>query len=210
MRKDMNEKEKMLGGNPYRADDLLLMKERTKVRKLIKRYNNSSPSQVRKRMKLLHRILGKHANKCVIHPPFYCDYGYNIEVGENFFANYNCILLDVNKIIIGNNVMLAPSVIITTAGHPIHPEARNSGLEYGKPIKIGNNVWIGANVVINPGVNIGDNVVIGSGSVVIHDIPDNTVCVGNPTKIVKQITESDKKFYYKKEKFDKTTQMAET
>lgn len=198
----MIQKERMLGGYPYRADDQLLSSERTKVRKLIKKYNASLPSKIRKRTNLLNKILGKCGNKCIIHPPFYCDYGYNIEVGENFFANYNCILLDINKITIGKNVMLAPNVIITTAGHPIHFEARNSGWEYGKPIKIGNNVWIGTNVVINPGVSIGNNVVVGSGSVVTQDIPDNVVCVGNPSKIIKRITEDDKQFYYKKEKFD--------
>lgn len=202
MRIYMNQKERMLGGYPYQADDKLLSRERIRVRKLIKKYNASSPSEIRKRTNLLHKILGKQGEKCVIHPPFYCDYGYNIEVGENFFANYNCILLDINKITIGKNVMLAPSVIVTTAGHPIHSEARNSGWEYGKPIKIGNNVWIGTNVVINPGVSIGNNVVIGSGSIVIQDIPDNVVCVGNPAKIIKRITEDDKQFYYKKEKFD--------
>lgn len=198
----MIQKERMLRGYPYRADDQLLSKERMRVRRLIKKYNASSPAKKIKRRRLLHKILGKCANKCVIHPPFYCDYGYNIEVGENFFANYNCILLDVNKIIIGKNVMLAPNVIITTAGHPIHSEARNSGWEYGKPVNIGNNVWIGTHVVINPGVSIGNNVVIGSGSIVIHDIPDNVVCVGNPAKIVKKITNADKQFYYKREKFD--------
>lgn len=198
----MNQKEQMLGGYPYQADDKLLSRERMRVRKLIKKYNASSPSEIRKRTNLLHKILGKQGEKCVIHPPFYCDYGYNIEVGENFFANYNCILLDINKITIGKNVMLAPSVIVTTAGHPIHSEPRNLGWEYGKPIKIGNSVWIGTNVVINPGVSIGNNVVIGSGSIVIQDIPDNVVCVGNPAKIIKRITEDDKQFYYKKEKFE--------
>lgn len=198
----MMQKQRMLNGYPYQANDLLLSKERLKVRKLIKKYNDSSPSEIRKRTKLLYKILGARGNKCIIHPPFYCDYGYNIEVGENFFANYNCILLDVNRIIIGKNVMLAPNVIVTTAGHPIHPESRNSGFEYGKPIKIGNNVWLGANVVVNPGVSIGNNVVIGSGSIITHDIPDNVVCVGNPIHIVREITEYDKQFYYKKQRFD--------
>lgn len=198
----MTQKERMLKGYPYRANDLLLTKERLKVRKLVKKYNISSPSNIKKKEKLLYKILGKRGNKCIIHPPFYCDYGYNIEVGENFFANYNCILLDVNKIIIGKNVMLAPSVIITTAGHPIHFEARNSGLEYGKSIKIGNNVWIGTGAIINPGVIIGDNVVIGAGSVVTHNIPSDVVCAGNPARIIKKITNNDKQFYFKKERFD--------
>lgn len=198
----MIQKELMLGGYPYQANNSLLSNERMKLRKLIKKYNNSWPSEIKKRTKLLYRILGRRGNKCIIHPPFYCDYGYNIEVGENFFANYNCILLDVNKIIIGENVMLGPGVIITTAGHPIHPEARNSGLEYGKIIKIGNNVWIGANAVINPGVIVGNNAVIGSGSVVINDIPDNVVCVGNPARVVRKITDDDKQFYFKNQKFN--------
>lgn len=121
-----------------------------------------------------------------------------IEDGENFFANYNCILLDINKIIIGNNAMLASGVIITTADHPIHSEARNSGWEYGKSIKIGNNVWLGAIVIINPCVTIGDIAVVGPGSVVVHDIPENVVCVGNSARIIKRITGEDKLFYYKK------------
>ena len=111
-------------------------------------------------------------------------------------------MLDVNKIIIGKNVMLAPGVIITTAGHPIHPDIRNSGLEYGKPIEIGDNVWIGANAVINPDVTIGNNVVVGSGSVVTSDIPSNVVCAGNPARIIRKITESDKQFYYKQQKLN--------
>ena len=198
----MTQKERMLAGYPYLSSDLLLSEERMKARKLTYKYNNSKPFAIRKRKKILYQILGKRGEKCIIHPPFYCDYGYNIEVGNNFFANYNCIMLDINKIIIGNNVMLAPSVIITTAGHPIHPVIRNSHLEYGKPIKIGNNVWIGANAIINPNVTIGNNVVIGSGSVVLHDIPDNVVCVGNPARIVKKITDEDKQFYYKKQKLN--------
>lgn len=199
----MTQKERMLKGYPYISDDLLLSEERMKVRKLTYKYNYSKPYAIKKRERLLYKILGRRGEKCVIHPPFYCDYGYNIEVGENFFANYNCIILDTNKIIIGNNVMLAPGVIITAAGHPIHSDIRNNlSLEYGKPIQIGNNVWIGANTIINPNVMIGNNVVIGSGSVVVHDIPDNVVCVGNPAKVVKKITDEDKQFYYKKQKIN--------
>ena len=193
----MTQKELMLRGYLYRADDPVLSMERMKVRKLIKKYNTSSPSHTKKRKKLLYKILGKRGIQCIIHPPFYCDYGYNIEVGENFFANYNCILLDVNKIIIGNNVMLAPGVIITTAGHPVHPEPRNSGKEYGKEIRIGNNVWIGANAIINPGITIGNNSVIGSGSVVTHDVPDNVIYAGNPAQLIKIITENDRQNYFK-------------
>lgn len=196
----MNQKQLMLKGRPYRANDDILFKERTKARKLIQKYNNTSPTEIKKRTKLLYKLLGKRGKSCTIHPPFYCDYGYNIEVGDNFFANYNCILLDVNKIIIGKNVMLAPGVILSTAGHPIHPNTRNSGLEYGIPIIIGDNVWIGANATINPGVTIGNNTVIGSGSVVTHDVPANVIYAGNPAKHIKNITAKDQPYYYKDRK----------
>jgi len=136
---------------------------------------------------LIRRILGKAGGNIHIEAPFRCDYGWNIEVGNNFYANYNCIILDVGKVVIGDNVMFAPNVSILTAGHPIHPTPRNSGYEYGIPITIGDNVWIGGNVVVNPGVTIGNNTVIGSGSIVTKNIPDNVVAVGNPCQVVRQI-----------------------
>ncbi len=137
-----------------------------------------------------------------IEAPFHCDYGKNIEVGDFFFVNYNCVILDVGKVTIGNNVQFAPNVSLYTAGHPIHPDSRNSGYEYGIGITIGNNVWLGGNVVVNPGVHIGNNVVVGSGSVVTKDIPDNVVAVGNPCRIIRKITEEDRKYYYKNLEFD--------
>ena len=123
-------------------------------------------------------------------------------MGENFFANANFVILDVAKITIGKNVMFAPNVSLYTAGHPLHPETRNSGWEYGIGISIGDNVWVGGNVVINPGVHIGNNVVIGSGSVVTKDIPDNCVAVGNPARVIKEITDEDKKYYFKDRLFE--------
>ena len=134
--------------------------------------------------------------------PFHCDYGKNIEVGENFFANYNFTVLDVGKVVIGANAQIAPNVSIYTAGHPIHPDSRNSGYEYGIGVTIGDNVWIGGSSVINPGVHIGSNVVIGSGSVVTKDLPDNVIAVGSPCRILRQITEEDRKYYYKDRVFD--------
>ena len=134
--------------------------------------------------------------------PFLCDYGSNIEVGDNFFANYNLIVLDVGKVTIGNNVMIAPNVSIYTAGHPIHPDSRNSGYEYGIDISIGDNVWIGGNVCILPGVHIGNNVVIGAGSVVTKDIPDDSIAAGNPCRLVRTITDADRKYYFKNRQFD--------
>lgn len=139
-----------------------------------------------------------------IETPFRCDYGSNITVGNNFYANFNCTILDVGKVVIGENVMFAPNVSLYTAGHPIHPDSRNSGYEYGIAITIGNNVWIGGNVIVNPGVTIGNNVVIGAGSVVTKDIPDNVIAVGSPCRIVREITEEDRKYYYKDREFDVT------
>ena len=137
-----------------------------------------------------------------IESPFFCDYGYNISVGTNFFANYNFVVLDVGKVTIGDDVMCGPNVMLCTAGHPLHPESRNSGYEYGIDITVGNNVWIGGNVCVMPGVNIGNNVVIGAGSVVTKDIPDNMLAFGNPCHVVREITEADRDFYFRDRKFD--------
>ena len=137
-----------------------------------------------------------------INPPFYCDYGKHIEVGKNFFANYNCTILDVATVKIGDNCQMAPNVAIYTAGHPVHPVSRNSAYEYGIPVEIGNNCWIGGNTVILPGVHIGDNCVIGAGSVVTKDIPDWSIAAGNPCKVIRKITEEDKKYYYRDQEFD--------
>ena len=152
--------------------------------------------------KLIKEILGKTGNTVCIESPFHCDYGHNIEVGENFFANYNLVILDVAKVKIGDNAQIAPNVAIYTAGHPIHPDSRNSGYEYGIDITIGDNVWIGGNTCIMPGVTIGNNVVIGGGSVVTKDLPDNVIAVGNPCRIVREITEDDRDYYFKDRKFD--------
>lgn len=151
--------------------------------------------------KIVKRLFGK-SDGAFVNPPFYCDYGKNIEVGKNFFANYNCMIIDVAKVTIGENCMMAPNVAIYTAGHPIHPAARNSAYEYGIEVTIGDNVWLGGNTVVVPGVHIGSNVVIGAGSVVTKDIPDWSVAVGNPCRVVKKITEEDKQYYFKDRKFD--------
>lgn len=198
----MNQKERMLAGLPYKAWMDGLSEERLNSRMKIYEFNHCLPSEVDKQQKLLREILGKTGKDFHIEAPFHCDYGYNIEVGENFYANFNCVILDVGKVTIGNNVMFAPNVAIYTAGHPIHPDSRNSGYEYGIAVSIGDNVWVGGNVVINPDVHIGNNVVIGSGSVVTKDIPDNSIAVGNPCRVVRQITEEDRKYYFKNREFD--------
>ena len=198
----MNQKERMLANLPYKAWMDGLSEERLENKKKIFRYNNLDPGEEAKRDELIKEILGKTGDNVTIESPFHCDYGYNIEVGENFFANYNLVILDVGKVRIGANAQIAPNVSIYTAGHPIHPDSRNSGYEYGIDITIGDNVWIGGNTCIMPGVTIGNNVVIGAGSVVTKDLPDNVIAVGNPCRIVREITEADRDYYYKDKKFD--------
>ena len=200
----MTQKERMLANLPYKAWMDGLEEERIENRKRIYEYNNLPPEQWDRKAELLKNILGKTGENVHINAPFHCDYGYNIEVGDNFFANYNLIILDVAKVRIGDNAQIAPNVSIYTAGHPIHPDSRNSGYEYGIDVTIGDNVWIGGNAVIMPGVTIGDNVVIGAGSVVTKDLPDNVIAAGNPCRIIREITEADRDFYYKDRKFDVT------
>lgn len=184
----MTEKEKMVLGQIYNANfDKELIAERMKAQELCYDYNNLIPSNIDERKKILEKLLGKTKKNYLIEQPFFCDYGYNIEIGENFYSNHNLIILDGNKVIFGDNVFIAPNCAFYTAGHPIDVNRRNQGLEYAKPIKIGNNVWIGGNVVVLPGVTIGDNTVIGAGSIVTRDIPANVVAVGNPCRVIKQI-----------------------
>ena len=133
-----------------------------------------------------------------VEPPFRCDYGYNIEIGDHFYANFNLTILDCAKVSIGNNVFIGPNVSLFTAGHPIHAHLRDQNYEWAREINIGNSVWLGGNVVINPGVSIGNNVVIGSGSVVTRDIPDDVFASGNPCRVIRQLTDDDKNYYYKK------------
>lgn len=200
----MNQKDRMLAGLPYKAWLDGLTEERTAARLLVHQLNLLSPDAHEERDGLIRKLLGKTGELVHIETPFRCDYGSNITVGNNFYANFNCTILDVGKVVIGDNVMFAPNVSLYTAGHPVHPDSRNSGYEYGIAITIGNNVWIGGNVIVNPGVTIGNNVVIGAGSVVTKDIPDNVIAVGSPCRIIREITEEDRKYYYKDREFDVT------
>ena len=182
----MTEKEKMLQGMIYDANnDAALIAERLECKELIRDYNDLRPKDVEARDALLRRILGDVKGDILIEQPFYCDYGFNISVGKNFFANFNMVVLDEARVVFGDNVFIGPNCGFYTAGHPIDSIERNKGLEFARPIIVGNNVWIGANVTVVPGVTIGDNCVIGAGSVVTKDIPDNTVAVGNPCKVIK-------------------------
>lgn len=180
------EKEKMLTGELYFGSDPELTREREYARDLTYKFNNTSPNEKEIKQEYIKQLLNVKGS-FHIEAPFYCDYGYNIEVGDNFYANFGCVILDVNRVIIGDNVLLAPRVQIFTAGHPVDPAERLTGKEYGKPVFIGNNVWIGGGAIICPGVKIGDNVTIGAGSVVVRDIPDNTIAVGNPCKVIKGV-----------------------
>lgn len=191
----MSQKERMLNEKLYLANDKELVIERKNARKIINKFNQLSIEEKNKRDKLLNKLLGQKGKNVYIEPSFKCDYGYNIHLGNNFFANYDCIILDVAKVEIGKFVFLGPGVHIYTASHPIDSKIRNTYLEYGKSVIIGDNVWIGGNTTINPGVKIGENVVIGSGSVVTKNIPDNVIAAGNPCKVIRKITIEDKKYW---------------
>ncbi|KNB70700.1 sugar O-acetyltransferase [Brevibacillus reuszeri] len=184
---NITEKEKMIGGELYFASDPDLVADRENARRLVRLFNQSLEAEYSLRTKLLRELFGRVGSSITIEPPFRCDYGYNIHAGDNFFANFNCTILDVCEVTIGDNCLLAPNVQIYTAAHPINPAERNTGAEYGKPVIIGSNVWIGGGAIINPGVTIGDNAVIGSGSVVTKNVPSNVVVVGNPAKVIREI-----------------------
>ncbi len=197
----MDHKERMLNQLPYKSNLDGLLEDRLKNKRKIYDYNHTYPDDLEKLHEMIKDIVVAKGS-IHIEPPFYCDYGYNIEVGDGFYANHNLVILDVGKVTIGKNCLFATNVSILTAGHPIHPDSRNSGYEYGIPIKIGDNVWLGGSVVVLPGVTIGNNVVIGAGSVVTKDIPDDVIAVGNPCKVIRKITEEDRKYYYKDRIFD--------
>ena len=191
----MTEKELMLSGQLYIAADEELAEERRRARKLTRLINNTTEDETEERLALFGELLGNMGKNFWVETPFRCDYGSHIYIGDNFFANFDCIILDVCDVKIGNNVFFGPRVGIYAAGHPIDVGVRNKMLEYGKPVTIGNNVWVGGDVVITPGMTIGDNVVIGSGAVVTKDIPSGVIAAGNPCRIIRKITEEDKKYW---------------
>lgn len=181
--------------------DEAVMDEQAGCRKILQKLNFMDRSDFDGISAVVNELFDKSDGACV-NPPFYCDYGSHIEVGKNFFVNYNCMILDVAKVTIGDNCFMAPNVAIYTAGHPIYPDVRSAMWEYGKQVTIGDNVWIGGNTVICPSVHIGSNVIIGAGSVVTKDIPDWAVAAGNPCKVLRMITEDDKRRLFRDEEID--------
>ena len=182
------EKMKMLAGEIYNASyDAELIAEREQCKEICYDYNLLRPSQKNEKEKIIRNLFAKTGENFLIEPSFYCDYGYNIELGENFYSNHHLVILDEAKVTFGNNVFIGPNCSFYTACHPLNVSQRNEGLEFAKPITIGNNVWFGGNVTVLPGVIIGDNAVIGAGSVVSKDIPENVVAVGNPCKVIRNL-----------------------
>ncbi|MDE6953444.1 MAG: sugar O-acetyltransferase [Erysipelotrichales bacterium] len=193
----MTEKEKAKLGLLYDANyDEEILKERERINDLCFEYNSLKPSMHHQRKELIKTILKQTKENFTIMSPFYCDLG-NMIIGENFYSNYNLVVLDGATVTFGDNVFIAPNCCFSTAGHPIDAKQRNQGLEFAYPITVGDNVWFGAHVTVLPGVKIGNNSVIGAGSVVTKDIPDNVIAVGNPCKVLRKINEEDKNKYKK-------------
>lgn len=182
-----NEWQKMLDGELYDASDADLAEKRRRARRLVRLFNATTEEDIEQRQAIARELFGQIGHKFEIEPPFRCDYGSLISIGENFYANFGCVFLDCNRISIGDNVLLAPGVQIYAAHHPIDPPTRVSGLELGSPVFIGNNVWIGGGAIICPGVSIGDNSAIGAGSVVTRSIPADVVAAGNPCRVLREL-----------------------
>ena len=196
----MNQPDRRDSGMVYIADEACFA-QMMRARRITGEMNRHDPTDIKGLMDLAQELL-QTDEQPIINPPFFCDYGNHIHVGKNFFANYNCTILDVGTVTIGDNCQMAPNVAIYTAGHPLHPDTRRTAWEYGIPVTIGHDVWLGGSVVVCPGVTIGDNVVIGAGSVVTKDIPSNCVAAGNPCRVIREITDEDRRYYFRRQEID--------
>jgi maltose O-acetyltransferase len=186
-----SEKEKMLAGELYQASDPELVRERLYAREVVQAFNSSSPADPENRLALLGKLMGKMGKNPWIEPPFFCDYGYNISLGEDCFFNFNCVVLDVCEVKLGDRVLIGPAVQLYTATHPLDAATRGALWEFGKPIEIGSDVWIGGGAVICPGVTLGDRVVVAAGAVVTKSFPSDVVIGGNPAKIIRYLSSKE-------------------
>ena len=198
----MNTRERMKNGQLYFCTDEEVAKEQLKCLDRLYDFHRTRPSEMPKRMALLKEILAEVGENCYVEPPLHANWGINTHFGNNVYANFNLTLVDDCDIYVGDSVMFGPNVTVAVAGHPIDPDLRRKVAQFNIPVRIGNNVWIGAGAVILPGVTIGDNSVIGAGSIVTKDIPANVVAVGNPCRVLREINDRDREYYYKDRKID--------
>ena len=199
----MENKDRMFTGELYLPNDAAITEEQTACLELLYTFNQTRPSEQEKRNQLLKQMFAEIGENCYIEPPFHANFGgKHVHFGKNIYANFNLTMVDDGHIYVGDYTMFAPGVIVATAGHPILPELRETVYQYNMPVHIGKNCWIGAGAIILPGVTIGDRVVVGAGSVVTKDLPSNVVAVGNPCRVVREINEHDRIYYFKNRKID--------
>ena len=194
--------ESMQSGELYLPSDEALLKEQRRLLDILYEFNATRPSELEKRTQLLRRLFAEIGEDCYIEPPLHTNWGAHTHFGRNVYANFGLTLVDDGDIYVGDNVMFGPHVTLATAGHPVLPELREKGMQFNQPIRIGRNVWIGAGAIVLPGVTIGDGTVVGAGSVVTKDLPENVVAVGNPCRILREIGEKDRLYYYKNRRID--------
>ena len=199
----MTEREKIHSGDIYQPGDPEIMAEQVRYLDMLKEYNAISHLEQEKRDAMLKRMFAQIGENCYVETPFHANWGgHHVHFGKNIYANFNLTLVDDTHIYVGDYTMFGPNVTIATAGHPIHPDLRRQGLQYNMPVHIGRNCWLGAGVIVMPGVTIGDNVVIGAGSIVTKDIPSNVVAVGNPCRVLREVGEHDREYYFRDRKID--------
>lgn len=199
----MENKDRMFTGDLYLPNDTAITEEQTACLELLYTFNQTRPSEQEKRNQLLKQMFAEIGENCYIEPPFHANFGgKHVHFGKNIYANFNLTMVDDGHIYVGDYTMFAPGVIVATAGHPILPELRETVYQYNMPVHIGKNCWIGAGAIILPGVTIGDQVVVGAGSVVTKDLPSNVVAVGNPCRVVREVNEHDRIYYFKNRKID--------